>query len=143
MMFTHEELISIVMNAIARSTLEVAAFKMEETAHERAARQLRAAVEQLQSLTSISPSLGGENYYEQWPGTSFASCNKRFGFKETVPAFSSLRDLLSYILPSPSKKPITVLERGLDSNVTRPMLTHGDLAPHNIIVDQNSGTSWP
>ena len=139
MVFTHGELTYIVMDAISGSTLEAVAFNMGDTARERAAQQLRVAVDQLQSLTSISPSPGGENYYGQWPGTSFASCNRRFGLKDTIPPFSSLRDLLSYIVPSPSQGLITVLEKELDGNVTRPVLTHGDLAPHNIIVDQNSG----
>jgi hypothetical protein len=64
-----------------------------------------------------------------------------FALKETVPAFSSFRDLLSYILSSASDVELAMnLEGKLESGDARPMLTHGDLAPHNITVDKNIGS---
>ena len=33
----------------------------------------------------------------------------------------------------------TFLERELTDNATRAVLTHGDLAPHNVMVDKVSG----
>ena len=115
---------------------------MKPTALQKTAQQLRKVVDELQSLTLDFPS-PSDNYYGQWPGTPFfAYHNKRFKFKDTVPNFQTFRDFLSYILHSPSDKTlITVLERELltDNAVTRAVLTHGDLSPHNIIVDKDSG----
>lgn len=119
MVFTQDQTTYLVMDAISGSTLEAAAFKMEPTALERTAQQLRAAVNQLRSLTSSFPSPGEDNYYGQWPGTSFASCNRRFALKETVPAFPSFHDLLSYILSSASDVDLAMnLEGKLDSDDT-------------------------
>jgi aminoglycoside phosphotransferase (APT) family kinase protein len=123
------------MDAISGSTLEAAALKMEATALERTAQQLRAAVDQLWSLTSSFPSPGEDNYYGQWPGTSFGSCIRRFALKESVPPVA----IFSYTLSSGSDVDLAMNLAGkLDSDDTRPILTHGDLAPHNM-VDKASG----
>ena len=127
------------MDAISGNTLEAVGFWMEPTALQNTAQQLRKAVDELQSLTLDFPS-PCDNYYGQWPGTSFAHHNKRFKFEDNVPNFRTHQDLLSYILHSPSDKMLTTaMERELTGNATRAVLTHGDLAPHNIKVDKDSG----
>jgi aminoglycoside phosphotransferase (APT) family kinase protein len=139
MLFDHKGVTYLVMDAISGHTLQAVVSWMEPTALQKTAQQLRKAVDELQSLTLDFPS-PCDNYYGQWPGTSFAHHNKRFKFKDTVPNFRTLQDLLSYILSSPSDKTLTtVLERELTGNATRAVLTHGDLAPHNIMVDKVSG----
>lgn len=140
MLFDHKELTYLVMDTISGCTIPDAIIWIEEpTVLSKTAQQLRKIVDELQSLTINFPS-SSDNYYGQWPGTSFAYHNKRFNFKDTVPNFRSNRDLLSYILSSPDDKILTtVLERELTTNATRAVLTHGDLAPHNIMVDKDSG----
>jgi hypothetical protein len=139
MVFTQDRTTYLAMDAIFGSTLEVAASKMEATALEKTAQQLQPAVDQLWSLTSSFPSPSEDNYYGQWSGTSFASCNRRFALRETVPVFSSFRNLLSYILSTASDVDLaTSLEGKLDSDDTRLTLTNGNLAPHNIMVEAPS-----
>jgi len=138
MVFVHDGVTHLVMETISGDTLEAVAFTMQSAARQKTAEQLRAAVDQLQSLTSKFPCLGGQIYYGQWPGKPFAPHSRRF--PDTVPAFSSFNDLLRYVLPSDSDVELfNTLETGLNAQDTRPVLTHGDLVPHNIMVDEASG----
>ena len=139
MLFDYEGLTYLVMDTISGKTLESVTFWMEPTALQKTAQQLRKVVDELQSLSLNFPS-PCDNYYGQWPGESFAHRNRRFKLEDAVPNFRSLEDFHSYILCSPSDKTLnTVLERELTENDTRAVLTHGDLAPQNIMVDEVSG----
>ncbi|KAK7040776.1 hypothetical protein VNI00_009682 [Paramarasmius palmivorus] len=142
MVFVHEDCAYIVMDTIPGQTLQNAASDFSPEACQNYAKQLRAIVDELGSLSHklqsdvgiSSPELcpidsGRKNFYGQWPDKSFAD-NKLFGFKQTIPTFSSINELLSHILP-----PGEVLELPLDDASTRPVLTHSDLASQNIMVD--------
>lgn len=138
MVFEHSGVTYLVMDAISGDTLEALGIEMESATLEKTAEQLHAAVAELQSLTSNFPCPGQQIYYGQWPGTPFAFHNRRF--PDTVPTFSSFDDLLHYVLPSDQDVELfNSMQTRLNAQDTRPVLTHGDLAPHNIMVDRASG----